>query len=403
MQTLVTEDRDTAPVETYDVIIVGAGPAGTSTALHLHQIAPHLAERTLVLEKARHPRPKPCAGGLLPEVDTMLEELGLDLSEVPHEDARWAYFEYQGRGTPVRPADSPVSFHVIRRDEFDAWLVQKTRERGIAILEETPVKRVTPQPDGVEVVTPRGNYRARVVVGADGAHSTVRRAIAGGRRAALARAVLLMAPPRPESSSHKEDEAYFDFFCVSHGVPGYVWDFPSHLQDRPMRCWGIYDSAAVPGRPQRQIRNYLAEELARHGLRLEDYTLDGAAIHRFDVHNVFSAPRVLLTGDAAGVDGLFGEGIAPALGYGRIAAQTIADAFEHGDFSFQDYRRRILHSELGKVLKRRAALAKLIYRLRSPVLQRLLWRQLGSLVQWTVQNLLVDWAKRELGTRQAPG
>lgn len=383
----------------YDVIIVGAGPAGASTALYLLRFAPHLAERTLVLEKAHHPRPKPCAGGLLPDVDRVLEELGLDLSEVPHEDARWSYFEYQGKGTPIRPAGSPFAFHVIRREEFDAWLVRKARERGIAIREGTGVRRVIPRPNEVEVVTSRGSYRARVVVGADGTHSVVRQAIAREYRAGLARAVLIMAPPRPESSPHKEDEAFFEFSCISGGVPGYIWDFPSHLQGRPMRCWGIYDSAAVPGKPRRQIREYLAEELARHGYRLEDYPLDGAAIHRFDVHNPFSAPRVLLVGDAAGVDGLFGEGIGPALGYGRIAAQAIADAFERGDFSFADYRERVLRSEMGKVLSRRALLARLIYRLRSPVLQRLIWRRLGFLVQWTVQTFLVDWAKRGLDDR----
>ncbi len=383
----------------YDVIIVGAGPAGISTALYLLRFAPHLVGRTLVLEKAQHPRPKPCAGGLLPDVDRVLEELGLDLSEVPHEDARWSYFEYQGKGTPIRPVGSPFAFHVVRREEFDAWLVRKARERGIVIQEGTRVRRVIPRPDEVEVVTSRGSYRARVVVGADGAHSVVRHAIAREYRAGLARAVLIMAPPRPGASPHKEDEAFFEFSCISEGVPGYIWDFPSHLQGRPMRCWGIYDSAAVPGKSRRQIREYLAEELAQHGYRLEDYALDGAAIHRFDVRNPFSAPRILLVGDAAGVDGLFGEGIGPALGYGRIAARAIAGAFERGDFSFTDYRERVLQSEMGKVLSRRALLARLIYRLRSPVLQRLIWRRLSFLVQWAVQTLLVDWAKRELGGR----
>jgi len=49
----------------HDLIIVGAGPAGLSTAIHLQHIVPELAKRTLIIEKARHPRPKLCAGGLL--------------------------------------------------------------------------------------------------------------------------------------------------------------------------------------------------------------------------------------------------------------------------------------------------------------------------------------------------
>jgi flavin-dependent dehydrogenase len=49
----------------YDVVIVGSGPAGVSTWLHLHRFEPQLAARTLVLEKAQHPRPKLCGGGVM--------------------------------------------------------------------------------------------------------------------------------------------------------------------------------------------------------------------------------------------------------------------------------------------------------------------------------------------------
>jgi ribulose 1,5-bisphosphate synthetase/thiazole synthase len=71
------------PMAHYEVIIVGAGPAGLSTALHLQQMAPELAERTLILEKARHPRTKLCGGGVTPDAERVLGRLGLDVTEVP--------------------------------------------------------------------------------------------------------------------------------------------------------------------------------------------------------------------------------------------------------------------------------------------------------------------------------
>ena len=381
-------------METYDVIIVGAGPAGISTALHLQRFAPHLVPRTLVLEKARHPRWKPCAGGVLPDGADVLRNLGLEITEVPHTRAVYAYFEFDGRGVAVRPKNEPLAFYVILREEFDAWLAEKARERGLAILEETPVRQVVLGEDGVEVVTSDKVYRARVVVGADGAHSVVRRAIAGGKRSSYARAILIRTPAG-QGASHGAEEAFFEFGCVPRNVPGYVWDFPIPSDGRPMRCWGIYDSGTLAYRTKGDLRGLLAEELEQHGRRLEDYELRGGIVHHFSTRNLFSAPGVLLVGDAAGVDSLYGEGISPALGYGRIAAEAIVEAFASGDFTFQAYRTRILRSELGRVLARRAVLARLIYRLQLPSLQRLLWWRMGRVVEWVVQNFLVDWAKRE--------
>ncbi|MEA2008878.1 MAG: hypothetical protein U9O54_07135 [Chloroflexota bacterium] len=58
-----------------DLLIIGAGPAGTSTALHLLQINPNWASRMLVIEKATHPREKLCAGGLTKLGIHVLEDL----------------------------------------------------------------------------------------------------------------------------------------------------------------------------------------------------------------------------------------------------------------------------------------------------------------------------------------
>ena len=109
----------------YDLIIIGSGPSGLSTALHLAQLAPDLGPATLILEKSHHPRLKLCAGGILPEGEAILTKLGLDLREVPHTDVDKASFDYKGRGLSVPPwrAKRPL-FRTVRRDEFDFWLVQ---------------------------------------------------------------------------------------------------------------------------------------------------------------------------------------------------------------------------------------------------------------------------------------
>ena len=377
-------------METYDVIIVGAGPAGTATALHLQQLAPELAGRTLVLEKSRHPRTKLCGGGILPDGLRILQRLDLDFNEVPSTRVPRAHFEFDGRGT-VLTGKGAESLHVVLREDLDAWLARKTQERGVALREETPVRRIIPGESFVTVVTADGEYRARVVVGADGAHSVVRRAIAPHQRVPYSRALVLWVPPKPESSSHAPEDAYFDFTCIREGVPGYIWDFPILVHGQPMRCWGIGD-VNMDSRRTRPLRVLLSQEMAQHGYRLEDYPLYGESVPHFSVRNVFSAPHILLVGDAIGVDILYGEGIAPALGYGQLAAQAIVDAFARGDFSFRDYRERVLQSPLGRVLRRRALTANLIFRLRHPAMQQLIWWRSGRFLQTITDRFLTNWA-----------
>jgi len=105
-------------------------------------------------------------------------------------------------------------------------------------------------------------------------------------------------------------------------------------------------------------------------------------------------PRVILVGDAAGVDALLGEGISIALGYGALAAQALYEAFGRHDFSFRDYRRRVLCSPLGRVLTLRAAIAHLFYRLRWRWFQRLFWHVLQPLVGMAASVLLLNWGRQ---------
>jgi flavin-dependent dehydrogenase len=383
-------------VNNYDVIIVGAGPAGISTALHLANLAPELVSRTLILEKARHPRPKLCGGGILPDAEVVLCQLGLDITEIPHVDVDWANFDYDGKGMSMRgEKDGNYAFRVIRRHEFDAWLVSKARERGFLIHENITVKSIAATATGAAVTTDQGMFHAAVVVGADGSNSVVRRAIIPHEDLHVARLLEVVTEPGPEKSFHKQSDSYFDFVVVPQGIQGYVWDFPALEKGKPVRVRGIFDSNVLSFKADVPLRFALDEELGRHGLHLSDYRLEGHPLRWFDAKSIFSMPRILLVGDAAGSDALFGEGISIALGYGRFAAQAIRDAFAIKDFSFRGYKRSILQSELGKALRRRTWMARFFYRLRSARFQAFVWRKMGWFIEWAMRAFFIDWTRRQ--------
>jgi flavin-dependent dehydrogenase len=143
------------------------------------------------------------------------------------------------------------------------------------------------------------------------------------------------------------------------------------------------------------LRDGLADEFRRHGYKLDSYKLEGHPLRWFEPKSLFSTPRVLLAGDAAGGDALFGEGISIALGYGELAAEAIGEAFLKDDFSFRDYKPRLLRSEMGKSLKRRTWFAKFFYRLRNRQFQAFFWRNLGPIIEWFMQTFMIGWASRQ--------
>jgi flavin-dependent dehydrogenase len=391
MQNIALTDK-----RNYNIIIVGAGPAGISTALHLAKMAPELVARTLILEKACHPRHKLCGGGILPDAEDILRGLDLDINEIPHVDVDWARFDFDGKGMRMRgEKDGRVAFRTIRRDEFDAWLAGKARERGFVIQENTTVKKIEVTGTQVVVISDKGEYWAGVVVGADGSNSVVRRAIIPQEDTHVARLLEIVTEPRPERSFHIQADSYFDFVYLPQGILGYSWDFPALEDGKPVRVRGIYDSNVYPVKTDVSLREALADEFKRHGYNLEAYKLEGHPLRWFEAGSIFSTKRVLLVGDAAGVDPLFGEGISIALSYGGLAARVLREAFDRQDFSFRDYKRLILRSEMGKSLRRRTWWAKFFYRLRWRSFQKLVWQHLGAIVAWIMQHFMIGWARRE--------
>ncbi len=346
-------------LETCDVIIVGGGPAGISTALHLLQEDSAWGRRLLVLEKETHPREKLCGGGITAYGGVILQSLGLTPLGVPHVNVNEARVQFEDLrfSLPGKPF-----FQVVRRAEFDAWLNACARERGVCIRENEPVTAIALDGERAMATTGKSQYAAKVIVGADGSKGLTRSRVGLAGPSRVGRVLEVITPEDPAATPEFSRQfATFDFSSVKQGLQGYYWDFPSLVGGEPYMSRGIFDARVRPRRPIPPLKELLARMLDSRGRSLAQVKLAGHPLHWFSSAGPFSRPRVLLVGDAAGVDPLFGEGISYALAYGKIAAQAIAAAFDTGNFSFADYGQRILASDIGRSLRRRTYAAYWLY------------------------------------------
>jgi len=341
----------------YPIVIVGGGPAGLSTWLHLEALAPELAAQAVLIEKATYPRDKLCGGGITPLGDRLLGGLGVEL-DCPSVPIHVIECRYADRTIRVQ---QPNAMRVVRRCEFDHALMGAAVDRGLELREGERFTGFTRVADGLRVATTRGTYHARVLVGADGVYSAVRRCAVPTEESRVARLVEtidLVAWTEPPFATNT---AIFDFRPVAAGLQGYVWHFPCLVDGCPAVNRGIYDSRVVGAQVRVNLERLFADALRSEGRVVAPPAWGGHSLRWLGDDTVMSAANVLLVGDAAGVDAALGEGIAPSLDYGDFAANFLVDAFARNDLGFADTGARLRVHPLGGALYRRYHLARRAY------------------------------------------
>jgi flavin-dependent dehydrogenase len=331
----------------HDAVIVGGGPAGLVTAIALARVAPELARRTVVVEKARYPRDKYCAGALGGRGDRILAELGAEV-RVPSVDI--AGMSFRARGGEHTERVGGIG-RVVRRIEFDHALAERARRAGVRIEEGTRVTSVQRVDVGALVTTSRGELRARAVVGADGVGSVVRRALGLGR--GLLRAQVLEIDTEPAPGDPPRDILRFD--ASDGALPGYTWDFPTSVGGEQLVSRGIYHLKWGEAEPD--LHAAFAERCARQGLDLERYPNKRFAERGLEPSATLARGSTLLAGEAAGIDPVTGEGIAQAIEYGAMAGRFLAEALVHRR-PIETWTGHVARSRLGLDLRVRARLVE---------------------------------------------
>ena len=291
----------------YEVLIAGAGPAGLAAGIHLMRQLPDLRGRVAAIDKARHPRFKVCAGGLIPRANALLDKLQVKL-EIPSIEVRSGEAVTEA-GVISIPAGSAPLCTVIRRDQFDTMLARAAQRAGLELIENTRITGVSQSGDGVRVTTDAGTFDAAIVIGADGSGSRVRTEVFGRSQASIGRALMFDLPVANGRSPASDQQHYqFDFRCVAAGVPGYSWSFPCVIDGEPHRNVGIYEWKASPPNGASDRKPRLFDELLK---AFPNSGIDSAAdgrigyksfpIRWYNPRDRYAANRVILAGDAAGV------------------------------------------------------------------------------------------------------
>ena len=290
-------------MDSFDVIVVGSGPAGSTAAYHLGEAG----LKVLVIEKENLPRYKTCGGGV--STHFLRDYFPFSFDPIVSSDVRAISYDMGDFSVtiPVRPGE----IGMVMRSELDHHILDHAR---VTVQQGDPVKHVKENTDEVLVTTRSGKtYRASYLIGADGANSIVAHEIGLRRQREMAAAIEVEANVDPQTLQNFKDRPVFIF---GEMPLGYLWIFPKndHLS--------VGIAAMHPRRGELQAR--LKRVMARYGISIDGAPLHGHPIPIFTRRQAVSTNRVLLVGDAAGLaDPLSGEGIRYAIKSGRIASQAI--------------------------------------------------------------------------------
>jgi geranylgeranyl reductase family protein len=350
---------------TFDVIVVGGGPAGATAA----RVLGKAGVPTLLLDKSAFPRDKPCGGGISARVTKRFPYIENALNSIPTNWVSKVYFEAPS-GIAIEYESDQRLYLTLRRREFDHLLLSLA-EGHIEYQAPALVRKITFNSDSVmvnaEVMGEQRHYRCRVILGCDGANGVVARA-AGLRSGSVQNEYaidMMEETPYQELNIAERDRMYVYYRIQGQYGYGYVFPKANHLN------LGVgfkldYYLSELRGQHYSYHRAFVEELTSK---RLLSGQPNRANFRAFPLPISGPLPRtyaerVLLSGDAGGfVNAFTAEGIYYAMVSGEHAAHAAIDAVRANEFGVQRMRgyEQAWKGEIGVELAKSVAIQRLLF------------------------------------------
>jgi len=360
--------------EPYEVIVVGAGPAGATTAYYLAVgVGQGGGKRVALLEKASFPRDKYCGDAWCAPALDILEDMGvlqqLEAEGLIRDTTSGGFISPSGESyvSSGEGGGAPgIRCYAIKRIICDERIARRAAAAGVELYENANVAGATLEADDLWTVRCHDGrqLRAKMLVAADGANSRLARALG-----------VVTTPPQAVASRQYVRGGTHNFksggvlFYPRYILPGYVALFRHYNDDIDVGCYVIPGGAVTKDRLVDVYENDIKKDpFIQRALGPRAEVLEPVRIApiRLGGEARSMARQFMAVGDAAGqTDPLTGEGIHTGMIGGKLAAQTIHELFASGDFSERAchaYHRRWM-AAFGRDFRASAAGARMIYRL----------------------------------------
>ncbi len=379
----------------FDVLILGAGPAGTSCALKLAETNLKVA----LIDKSQFPRDKICGDALSWDVCNQLSDLSetlqgsfLEMSETAPTKGLHVITEDNDKFyIPFRQKGETKEMHICKRQDFDNLLFDEVKKKGnIHIIENFTAKKVGRLSDGIQLIGKEKTLQGKIIIGADGAHSIVAKQLLDWKLerehySAGLRVYYENIKPIDEGSS-------MEFYILDDLLPGYFWIFP--LPNNTANV-GLGVLSSIVSEKKLNLREILQKAINSSPVLQERFkdakaseTIKGHGLTLGSKKRKISGERFLLLGDAASlIDPLSGEGVGNAIRSGRVAGEHIKKCFEKNNFS--DHFNQAYDKEIYRLMWKELKFSRWVQMFFSrPWLMKFAIRKIGN--NRVVQKLLTD-------------